>query len=76
MVVVFSRGKLSPRAELEFAIHKRLFIVHYQPIVELATGICVGAEALVRWKRRDGSLVQAGSLHSSGGGNRTYRADH
>lgn len=58
MVVVFSRGRLSPRAELEFAIHKRQFVVHYQPIVELATGICVGAEALVRWRRRDGSLVR------------------
>ncbi|MHC2456013.1 sensor c-di-GMP phosphodiesterase-like protein [Rhizobium leguminosarum] len=58
MVVVFSRGRLSPRAELEFAIQKRQFIVHYQPIVELATGICVGAEALVRWRRRDGSLVR------------------
>jgi len=58
VVVVFSRGKLSPRAELEFAIHKRQFIVHYQPIIELATGICVGAEALVRWRQRDGTLVR------------------
>jgi len=58
VVVVFSRGKLSPRAELEFAIHRRQFIVHYQPIIELATGVCVGAEALVRWRQRDGSMVR------------------
>lgn len=58
MIVVFSRRRLSPRAELETAVQRREFVVHYQPIIELATGACVGAEALVRWKRPDGSLVR------------------
>ncbi|SFB04349.1 sensor c-di-GMP phosphodiesterase, contains CSS-motif sensor and EAL domain [Rhizobium sp. NFR07] len=58
LVVRMSRKRLSPLSELQIAVRNREFIVHYQPIVELATGHCVGAEALVRWKRPDGSLVR------------------
>lgn len=50
------RQRLSPLAELERGIRRRQFLVHYQPIIELRTGACVGAEALVRW-RREGALV-------------------
>ena len=57
VVIWLSRKRLSPLAELETAVRNREFIVHYQPIVELKTGICIGAEALVRWRRPDGSLV-------------------
>ncbi|MEN5338361.1 hypothetical protein ABE580_20055, partial [Brucella pseudintermedia] len=38
----FSRRRLSPQAELELAVRNREFIVHYQPIIELSTGVCVG----------------------------------
>jgi sensor c-di-GMP phosphodiesterase-like protein len=58
IVIWLSRKRLSPLAELEIAVRNREFIVHYQPIVELKTGICIGAEALVRWRRPDGSLVR------------------
>lgn len=58
IVAWLSKKRLSPLAELEIAVRKREFIVHYQPIVELKTGICVGAEALVRWRRPDGTLVR------------------
>jgi sensor c-di-GMP phosphodiesterase-like protein len=58
IVVFMSKRRLSPRAELELAVHKREFVVHYQPILELKTQICVGAEALVRWRRPDGTLVR------------------
>lgn len=54
----FSRKRLSPLAELEIAVRNREFIVHYQPIIDLKTGDCIGAEALVRWKRPDGSMVR------------------
>ncbi|MFL9876981.1 EAL domain-containing protein [Herbaspirillum rhizosphaerae] len=52
------RRRLSSLGELNVAIKRREFIVHYQPIVELRTGLCVGAEALVRWQRPDGSMVR------------------
>lgn len=57
-VIWMSRRRLSPLGELRFAIERREFIVHYQPIIELKTGICTGAEALVRWRRPDGSIVR------------------
>ncbi|MDH7804112.1 MULTISPECIES: EAL domain-containing protein [unclassified Rhizobium] len=57
-VIWLSRNRLSPLTELGIAVQKREFIVHYQPIVELKTGICIGAEALVRWRRPDGFLVR------------------
>ena len=58
VVVWFSRKRLSPTGELALAVRNREFVVHYQPIVELKSGRCVGAEALVRWQRPDGSLVR------------------
>ncbi|KAB2689888.1 EAL domain-containing protein [Brucella intermedia] len=54
----FSRRRLSLQTELELAVRNREFIVHYQPIIELSTGVCVGAEALVRWKMPDGTFVR------------------
>lgn len=58
IVIFMSKRRLSPRGELEMAVQNREFVVHYQPIIELKTNICVGAEALVRWKQPDGSLVR------------------
>jgi len=57
-IVWVSRRRLSPRGELAIAVGKREFVVHYQPVIHLPTGACVGAEALVRWRRPDGSLVR------------------
>ncbi len=53
----FTRKRLSLAAELREAIAQCRIAVHYQPIVELATGRCVGAEALARWTRHDGESV-------------------
>jgi len=58
IVIFMSKRRLSPRGELEMAVQNREFVVHYQPIIQLETNVCVGAEALVRWRRPDGSLVR------------------
>ena len=43
--------------KLRRAVQMNEFIVHYQPIVDLKNGGVVGVEALVRWRRSDGTLV-------------------
>ncbi len=58
LVVWLSRRRLSPLGELSIAVQRREFVVHYQPLIELKSGICVGAEALVRWRRPDGQMVR------------------
>jgi len=56
-VIYWSRKMLSLQGELDLAIRKREFLVHYQPIIALETGICVGAEALLRWRKPGGKMV-------------------
>ncbi len=58
LVIWVSRKRLSPLGELKLAVEKREFIVHYQPIIELKSGLCIGAEALVRWQRPDGKMTR------------------
>ncbi len=48
-IVRISKRRLSPVAALERAVRNHEFVVHYQPIIELEHGRCVGAEALIRW---------------------------
>ena len=50
---LFIVRRLSPRGQLSDAVRRHQFIVAYQPIVDLGTRRCVGAEALVRWKYHD-----------------------
>ncbi|MBD1552958.1 EAL domain-containing protein [Pseudomonas typographi] len=42
---------------LQGALRRGEIRVLYQPIVDLGTRRCIGAEALVRWRRMDGSLT-------------------
>jgi diguanylate cyclase (GGDEF)-like protein/PAS domain S-box-containing protein len=45
------RDRLSLENDLRRAIASNDFEVHYQPIVSLTSGMCVGFESLVRWTR-------------------------
>ncbi len=52
--------RLVVEADLRRAIENEEFFLQYQPIVELATGDIIGAEALVRWMCRDRGTVPPG----------------
>jgi diguanylate cyclase (GGDEF)-like protein len=53
----YSPQRLALVAQLRSAIERSELTMHYQPLIELGTGKVVGAEALVRWPRADGSMV-------------------
>jgi len=52
-----ARGRLVMEAGLRAALSAGRLALYHQPIFELATGHCVGFEALLRWKRDDGDFV-------------------
>ncbi|MDP4074003.1 EAL domain-containing protein [Acidovorax sp. A1169] len=47
-------------SELRQALDKDQFLVHYQPVIELATGRVTGAEALLRWRSPTRGMVPPG----------------
>lgn len=49
--------RLQLRSQLEVALEQNQFELHFQPLVDLEDQQIVGAEALVRWRQPDGSLV-------------------
>ena len=55
--------RLGLEDDLRHAVKDNDFELHYQPIVTLASGMCVGFEALVRWKR-NGQAVSPAHVHS------------
>ncbi len=54
--------RLEVERELRHAIDGEELILHYQPIVALATGEVTGAEALVRWQHPERGLLQPGEF--------------
>ena len=53
---VVARRELAER--LSTALDGGEFVVHYQPIVNLATGVWVGLEALARWEHPERGLLR------------------
>lgn len=54
--------RLEIERELRLAIDGEQLTLHYQPIVALASGEVVGAEALVRWQHPERGLLQPGEF--------------
>lgn len=54
LLFVSYRNFSAVAASLARALHTDRVFMDYQPIVDLRTGRCIGAEALVRWKHRGG----------------------
>ncbi len=54
--------RLDTETALREAIEERQFVVHYQPIVDLADGRVVAMEALARWQRPGVGLVAPSSF--------------
>ena len=48
--------------DLRKALENDVLELHYQPKVDLGTGMLVGAEALVRWRNEDGDYVPPSSF--------------
>ena len=44
------------------ALDHQEFVVYYQPQIDIVTEKVIGAEALVRWKKSDGSMVYPGKF--------------
>ncbi|MGH8385730.1 MAG: EAL domain-containing protein [Pseudomonas sp.] len=57
LVFLLVRQRQSLDAELTGAIRRGELQVLYQPIFDLDSRNCVGAEALLRWRRPDGTLT-------------------
>jgi diguanylate cyclase (GGDEF)-like protein len=52
----------SIRAELQQAVEAEEFVVHYQPVMDLASGFITGVEALVRWNHPERGLLAPGQF--------------
>ena len=52
-----SRRRLELKSALDRAVGRSEFVLHFQPIIDLATGVIQGAEALVRWQHPQRGLI-------------------
>jgi diguanylate cyclase (GGDEF)-like protein len=50
-------GRMSMAAALRRGLRNEEFLLHYQPIYRLADRKLIGLEALVRWRREQGTIV-------------------
>ncbi|WP_227318467.1 EAL domain-containing protein [Cedecea davisae] len=52
----------SPRRMLQRALARKQLKLHYQPIIDIQNGHCVGAEALLRWVNFNGQTISPGTF--------------
>jgi EAL domain-containing protein (putative c-di-GMP-specific phosphodiesterase class I) len=66
--VVSNRGALDSSAKLQFvtrlrkAVESQRWTLHYQPVLDLASGRMRGVEALIRWIEPDGTMIPPGDF--------------
>ena len=65
--------RLSFATRLRQAAEEEQWVLHYQPVVDLADRRIVGAEALIRWQDVNGGDRAARRVHPGRGGARTDR---
>jgi len=58
LVIMSLRRRLSLQGELERSLQKDEFEINYQPVIDLASNRCVGAEALITWVQPGGVRVR------------------
>ena len=65
--------RIGTAADLRHALARGEFVVHYQPVVDLATGLIISAEALLRWEHPDRGFISPDRIHPAGRRDRTDR---
>jgi diguanylate cyclase (GGDEF)-like protein/PAS domain S-box-containing protein len=66
--VVYASGaddaieRLSLTTRLRRAVEQQHWVLHWQPVVDLAEGTVSGVEALIRWRETNGGLVPPGEF--------------
>ncbi len=68
-----ARQRRQLEIDLRAALKAGALEVHYQPLVELATGAITGCEALVRWHHAEARLGLAGRIRPGRRGDRPHR---
>jgi diguanylate cyclase (GGDEF)-like protein/PAS domain S-box-containing protein len=56
------RGRIELETDLRHALERAEMVLHFQPLVRLATGTIVGGEALLRWRHPRRGLLSPGEF--------------
>ncbi len=62
LYIFITRRDDDPVVQMHNALDRGEFIPYYQPIMNLQNGSLAGCEVLVRWRRRDGTMVPPGTF--------------